>query len=167
MIPENRLAVLFSHVQETQIDDCLYHNTVEPPSLYRDHACDPADFPLQTMLQLRDHSDEVWYICFSHDGSMLATAGKDSSVFVYCTTTWTPRFHFKGGSALADSLGVSYVAWSPDDKHLLCCSQGNELAIYNVSDDVGEQSLEYHFRILTAACRMASVSPSPTLSATP
>ena len=68
MIPEHRLATLFTAVQQEQILNCRYHNTTVQPSLYTDHDCPAEDFPLQTLTELRNHSDEVWHLEFSHDG---------------------------------------------------------------------------------------------------
>ncbi|KAI7251177.1 hypothetical protein KC335_g16588, partial [Hortaea werneckii] len=71
MIPEHRLATLFTAVQEDQILNCRYHNTTAQPSLYTDHECSPDDFPLHNLTELRNHTDEVWHLDFSHDGSLL------------------------------------------------------------------------------------------------
>jgi WD repeat-containing protein 26 len=132
MIPEHRLATLFSAVQEEQILNCRYHNTIDQPSLYTDHECSADGFPLQVLTELRNHSDEVWHLEFSHDGSMLATAGKDGAVCIYDTRTWSIRSeireHERGGSADA-VRGVCYIAWSPDDQYLISCSQNNEFVV--------------------------------------
>ncbi|KAJ9639948.1 hypothetical protein H2199_006181 [Coniosporium tulheliwenetii] len=89
--------------------------------LYVDHSCDREDFPLKTVLELRNHHDEVWFLRFSHDGSMLATASKDCTVVIYDTTTFKP-LHI-----LADhDAGVCYVAWSPDDTKLISCAQAQD-----------------------------------------
>lgn len=144
MIPEHRLATLLTAVQEGQIVDCRYHNTIVPPSLYTDHECSAEDFPMQTNIELRNHSDEVWFLEFSHDGSMLATAGKDGLVVVYDTVRWRPLHEFRehersplasaGNSAAAasDNRGICYVAFSPDDQYLISCSQNNEFVVVNV-----------------------------------
>ncbi len=137
MIPEHRLATLLSEVQEHQILDCQYHNTDAQPSLYTDHECSPDDFPLQTLMELRNHSDEVWYVEFSHDGSMLATAGKDGLVCVYDTAHWTLRHEFREherNTTPAGDRGVVYVAFSPDDQYLISCAQNNEFVVVNVRD---------------------------------
>ncbi|KAF2166381.1 hypothetical protein M409DRAFT_66823 [Zasmidium cellare ATCC 36951] len=143
MIPEHRLATLLSSVQEEQILNCRYHNTTLQPSLYTDHECPADDFPLNTLLELRNHSDEVWFLEFSHDGSMLATAGKDGLVCVYDTTRWRLKHEFRehersplaSGSSSAgapENRGVCYVAFSPDDQYLISCSQNNEFVVVNV-----------------------------------
>lgn len=118
MIPEHRLAVLLDQVKEGWISNCLYHNTAASPSLYVDHGCDRDDFPSKTVLELRHHTDEVWFLRFSHDGTKLATTSKDATVVIYDTTT------FKVLHTLAEhKSGVCYVAWSPDDTRLISCVQ--------------------------------------------
>nr|POE87606.1 wd repeat-containing protein 26 [Quercus suber] len=138
MIPEHRLATLFTAVQEEQILNCRYHNTVIQPSLYVDHDCSPDDFPLQTLTELKHHSDEVWYLEFSADGSMLATAGKDGLVCVYDTASWRIRHEFREhertAAASENSRGICFVGFSPDSKYLISCSQNNEFVVVNVQD---------------------------------
>ena len=143
MIPEHRLASLFSAVQHEQIARCRYHNTTTPPSLYTDHECSADDFPLNAMTELRRHSDEVWYLEFSHDGTMLATAGKDGVVCVYETERWTLRHEFReherntGGDNNYEQgrgRGICHIAFSPDDQYLISCSICSEFVVLNVSD---------------------------------
>lgn len=83
MIPEHRLASLLHQVKQTQISKCLYHNTANSPSLYSDHKCDRNQFPLATVHVLKDHSDEVWFVQFSNDGTKLATSSKDNTVIIW------------------------------------------------------------------------------------
>ena len=85
MIPEHRLASLLHQVKQAQISKCLYHNTANSPSLYSDHSCPRDQFPLATIEILTDHSDEVWFLQFSHDGTRLASASQDFSVIVWDT----------------------------------------------------------------------------------
>lgn len=135
MIPEHRLATLLDAVQDEQILDCRYHNTTAQPSLYTDHECLPEDFPLISHTELKNHSDEIYNLEFSHDGSMLASAGKDGLVCVYDTTTWRLqheiREHDRGSSG--DS-SICYVAFSPDDQYLISCSRNNEFVVVNVRE---------------------------------
>jgi WD40 repeat protein len=135
MIPEHRLATLLTSIQQQQILSCQYHNTVVPPSLYTKHECSSKDFPLQTLTELRHQTDEVWYLDFSHDGSMLATAGKDGLVNVYDTKRWMILYEFREHERNAlEARGVCYVAFSPDDRYLISCSQNNEFVVMDVRD---------------------------------
>nr|OQO23613.1 hypothetical protein B0A51_08070 [Rachicladosporium sp. CCFEE 5018] len=135
MIPEHRLAELFTSVQTQREHDCLYHNTITPPTLYTDHECSPDDFPLQTLTELRTHSDEVWTLDFNSSGSLLASAGKDGVVMVYDTTRWKLVHEFREHErnvAGPDARGVCYLAFSPDDRYLVTCSQNNELTVFDL-----------------------------------
>ena len=96
------------------------------------------EFPLETLTELQNHADEVWYLEFSHDGSMLATAGKDGLVCVYNTQTWRLqaefREHDRNIAGSENNRGVNYVAFSPDAQHLISCSGNNEFVVVNVRE---------------------------------
>jgi WD40 repeat protein len=147
MIPEHRLATLLTSFQTDQILNCRYHNTTITPSLYTDHECPADDFPLQSLIELRNHSDEVWFLEFSHDGSMLATAGRDGLVCIYDTVRWKVRHEFREHDGHPEryerereratqrgSIGVVYIAFSPDDQYLISCSQANEFVVVSTRD---------------------------------
>jgi WD40 repeat protein len=121
MIPEHRLANLLEEVKQSWIAGCLYHNTPDSPSLYIDHVCDQNNFPMRPALELRNHSDEVWYLKYSHNGKMLASASKDATVVIYDTTTYKPIFRLEEHEG-----GITHVAWSPDDTKLVTCSHQRE-----------------------------------------
>lgn len=127
MIPDHRLAVLLNHVKQSQINQCLYHNTAAAPSLYSDHMCDRNDFPLRATIELSQHSNEVWYCEFSHDGTKLATASRDHSVIIYDTATFTVLHRF-----VEHEGPVAHVSWSPDDTKLIACSQDKKARVWNV-----------------------------------
>ncbi|KAE8154199.1 WD domain protein [Aspergillus avenaceus] len=127
MIPDNRLAVLLDHVKRNQINQCLYHNTATPPSLYSDHMCDREDFPLRIGIELSQHSDEVWYCQFSHDGTKLVTAGRDRGVIIYDTNTFAVLHKL-----MDHEEGVAHASWSPDDTKLITCSQDKKARVWNV-----------------------------------
>lgn len=127
MIPDHRLAILLDQVKQSQINQCLYHNTATPPSLYSDHLCDRDDFPLCTGLELSQHTDEVWYCEFSHDGTKLATAGRDHSVIIYDTSTFAVLHKLT-----EHEEGVAHASWSPDDSMLITCSQDKRARVWSV-----------------------------------
>lgn len=130
MIPEHRLSALLDEVKDSWIGNCLYHNTTESPSLYLDHNCEREDFPTKAVLDLKDHTDEVWYLKYSNDGSKLASTSKDTTIFIYETTTYKILHHLEDHQ---DS-GVTHLAWSPDDSKIVtCCSQPeNSARIWDV-----------------------------------
>ena len=44
-----------------------------------------ADFPCESVHVLSDHSEEVWFVKFSHNGSMLASGSKDGLIIIWNT----------------------------------------------------------------------------------
>ena len=44
-----------------------------------------SEFPSETVHILTDHSDEVWYLAFSRDGSQLASGAKDGQIILWDT----------------------------------------------------------------------------------
>lgn len=127
MIPDHRLAVLLDYVKRNQINQCLYHNTPSPPSLYSDHLCDRNDFPLRPTIELSQHSDEVWYCGFSHDGTKLVTTSLDHSVIIYDTSTFSVLHKL-----MEHDAGVAQASWSPDDSKLITCSQDKKARVWSV-----------------------------------
>lgn len=116
MIPDRRLAVLLDQVKTHQINDCFYHNTADSPSLYSDHKCDRSMFPSKMTIDLQHHTDEVWFLQFSHDGTKLASASKDRMIYIYDTRSFNILKKFTHQNY------VAYLAWSPDDKKLISCA---------------------------------------------
>ena len=128
MIPEHRLAHLLGQWKDSQLQNCLYHNTPETPSLYIDHSCTRDDFPLEILAELDQHTNEVWFVQFSNDGKHLATSGKDRTVVIYDATT------FRQKHVLSEHRdGVASVAWSPDDKILVSCSTDREGRLWDTN----------------------------------
>ena len=131
MIPEHRLAILLDQVKSNWINNCLYHNTKDSPSLYHDHICDQEDFPNRAIHELRNQDSEIWYLAFSNDGTKLASASKDKTVVIYDVGSnfahrWTLGDH---------EAGVCYLAWSPDDTKLLTCTRerDNSIRVWDVN----------------------------------
>lgn len=48
-----------------------------------DHVCEPDVFPRVTSMILEGHEDEVWNLQWSHNGTFLATCGKDERVLIW------------------------------------------------------------------------------------
>ncbi|KAL3247915.1 hypothetical protein ABHI18_012238 [Aspergillus niger] len=146
MIPDNRLAILLDHVKQTQINQCLYHNSASPPSLYSDHMCDRKDFPLRTGIELNQHSDEVWWCQFSNDGTKLVTASKDQTVIIYETSTFSVI-----QKLLGHEDGVAQCAWSPDDSKIITCSQDKTARVWSVETGRCLLTINHHRHPVTAA----------------
>ena len=140
MIPEHRLVALLDEVKAGWIANCLYHNTAASPSLYIDHSCERDEFPMKTVMELRNHKDEVWYLKFSNDGSKLASASRDRTIVIYDTATYKVLHRLDDHGS-----GVSHVAWSPDDSKLLSSSGSQE-------DQVVPVWWRYWLKMVLAMC---------------
>jgi WD repeat-containing protein 26 len=127
MIREHRLAELFEQVKRAQINSCLYHNTSLPPSLYSDHHCNREDFPLRTGVQLEEHSDEVFHVRFSPDGTKLASASMDKTAIIYDVANDFAVLH----KLEAHDREVTSVAWSPDSSKLITCSKDSKARVWD------------------------------------
>ncbi|QIX01481.1 hypothetical protein AMS68_006998 [Peltaster fructicola] len=137
MIPEHRLATLLNTVQTDQINRCTYHNTLTRPSLYHDHECSVEDVPMSFFHELRTHTDEVWTLEFSHNGTMLAAAGREGLVTVHDTTRWKVLYElrdYERSSVAIENRGVCQIAFSPDDRYLIACSYNSEFSVISMRD---------------------------------
>ncbi|KAH9813948.1 WD40-repeat-containing domain protein [Melampsora americana] len=136
LLPHRRLSHLLEQSKNLQRLQCLYHVTNPPISLLSNHTCSRFSFPIQTSHVLSQHSDEVWRIEWSHDGTRLASAGRDTRCIIWKLTpikddakhprpvpqnkapdkflTITVHLVLDGHPA-----GISCIAWSPDDSVLL------------------------------------------------
>ena len=131
MIREHRLAELFDQVKHAQINSCLYHNTSVPPSLYSDHMCSRDGFPLRTRVQLEEHSDEVFHVRFSPDGTKLASASMDKTAIIYDTSTFSVLHKLRD-----HGKEVTSVAWSPDSSKLISCSKDSKARVWDAEKGI-------------------------------
>ncbi|KAF8540353.1 WD40-repeat-containing domain protein [Trichophaea hybrida] len=129
MIPEHRLSSLLQQVKQTQISNCLYHNTSNSPSLYSDHTCDRNQFPSLTVELLSDHADEVYCVKFSNDGTKMASASKDKSIIIWDVENFELLFILS-----EHNKDVTYVDWSPDDTRLVSCSQDKTARLWDITE---------------------------------
>jgi WD repeat-containing protein 26 len=111
LAPEKRLRTLLQQARQYQLSQCLYHNitATEPFSLLHDHSCDryvvvclsivacvactnhltiataciSSLIPSICVQTLEMHDDEVWHVQFSHSGTMLASASRDSTAAIW------------------------------------------------------------------------------------
>lgn len=120
MIPENRLVHLVEQALDLQLDACRFHNSlVGEMSLLSDHQCSRDQIPSQTLQTLQEHSGEVWFLQFSHDGKYLASASADCSAIIWevkqdCQVALKHRL-------VGHQQPVCCVSWSPDNSQLLTC----------------------------------------------
>jgi WD repeat-containing protein 26 len=128
MIPEHRLSDLLHQAKRQWTSRCLYHNSAVPVSLYVDHSCGRHDFPDQPYRALSGHENEVWFLAFSADGSLLATAGGDKRVIV-----WDVRNDFERRAEFdTHGAGVCFVVWDGRpgfEARLLSCTREPDKAV--------------------------------------
>ncbi|GLB34733.1 putative WD40 repeat-like protein [Lyophyllum shimeji] len=155
MIPQRRFATLLNQAQAHQRQHCLYHNSPSDSSafsLYTDHHCNKSAFPRITTTILEVHTDEVWNMEWSHDGSYLATASKDKTAIIWrlsydaeaSTQEWTPHRILKD-----HPYAVGCLAWSKDDSVLLTSAE-NFIKIWNTKTGLCIRTLEQHSETVTA-----------------
>lgn len=81
--------------------------------------------PFPSLQILDTHRDEVWHVQFSHSGTMLASASKDTTALIW-------RVDPLGEPILMHTLAghekaVAFLTWSPDDSRILTCGADNEV----------------------------------------
>ncbi|XP_044501789.1 WD repeat-containing protein 26 homolog isoform X1 [Mangifera indica] len=135
IIPERRLEHLVEQALTLQREACMFHNSLDKDmSLYTDHHCGRDQIPSRTLQVLEAHTDDVWFLQFSHNGKYLASSSSDQSAIVW-------EVDMYGRVTLKHKLSghqkpVSCVSWSSDDQQLLTC--GVEEAIRRWDASSGE-----------------------------
>eukprot|EP00897_Mesotaenium_endlicherianum_P008127 jgi/Mesen1/7342/ME000377S06567 len=150
MVPERRLERLVEQALECQRAACVFHNTTPDAafSLFSDHQCGRDQIPTQTTQVLEDHTDEVWYLHFSHDGRRLASASKDQTVII-----WEVGDGSNGRVQhvlVGHSKPLSFVAWSPDDRLLLTCGNDLLVKLWDTHTGACRHTLHKHTEPVTA-----------------
>ncbi|XWS32984.1 hypothetical protein CRYUN_Cryun22dG0038200 [Craigia yunnanensis] len=131
MIPEKRLEHLVEQALVLQRDACVFHNSLDKEmSLYADHQCGRDQIPSQELQILQAHTDEVWFLQFSHNGKYLASSSNDQSAIIWEVDA--------NGVSLKRKLSghqkpISSVSWSPDDHELLTCGVEEVVRRWDVS----------------------------------
>ncbi|XP_010456450.2 PREDICTED: WD repeat-containing protein 26-like [Camelina sativa] len=140
IIPEKRLECLVENSLHIQRDSCVFHNTLDSDlSLYTDHQCGKHQLPSQTVQILASHTDEVWFLQFSHNGKYLASSSKDQTAIIW-------EINADGKISLKHTLvghqkPVIAILWSPDDRQVLTC--GAEEVIRRWDVDSGDCAQMY------------------------
>ncbi|CAI5477017.1 unnamed protein product [Closterium sp. Yama58-4] len=149
MVPDRRLEQLIESTVEMGRERCHYHNVAdEALTLFTDHSCGRDMIPTVTTQVLEHHSDEVWCVQFSHDGTRLATASKDHTAVVWQIDNSFShrRLHTLAGH----SLPLSYVAWSPDDSLLLTAGNDPFVCLWDAATGQLLRSFSKHHDAISA-----------------
>ncbi|ORZ20910.1 WD40-repeat-containing domain protein [Lobosporangium transversale] len=140
MVPENRLETMLKQAIELQVKNCLYHNHRNTTnSLYSDHACEKTGIPSVSRGVLRGHTNEVWYISFSHDGKYLASASQDTKVIIWSMETFEAIHTLEG-----HQKEVSWCVWSPDDTQLLTTGFDKMVKLWDVQTATCKSTFNRH-----------------------
>jgi WD repeat-containing protein 26 len=138
LLAENRLEGLLQQALDSQKRKTMYPYTKQRcVSLLEDLEHSPDRVPRQPLFRLQGHTDEVWFVQFSHNGQYLASASKDTSVIVWdwaglkagvVDEKTAVRCRLKGHSHV-----ICLISWSPDDTHLLSCAKDRSVRLWNVT----------------------------------
>lgn len=126
MIPRYRLAKLLHQAKQFQLSRANYRIDNTPFSLCKDFPDDRSKFPLKNTHVLSEHTDEVWYISFSHSGEYMASASLDKTVIVWKLSDFSVHAKLVG-----HERGVMCVEWSPDDKTLLTSGHDKKAILWD------------------------------------
>ncbi|KAL1204019.1 putative WD repeat-containing protein 26 [Cardamine amara subsp. amara] len=122
IIPKKRLEYLLEKALDLQRIYCRFHNVPDSDlSLYCDHHCHDHKIPSETVQTLEEHTDEVWYLEFSHNGKYLASASKDKSAIIWEIDS-EGKFSRKQ-TLVGHEKPVVMVLWSPDDIQVITCGE--------------------------------------------
>jgi len=81
---------------------------------------------VRRFVELDRQAGEIWQVVFSHDGTRLASAGKDGTAVIYEVGS------FDVIHVLSDhDSGVCSLSWSPDDTLLVTGSTDKHARIWN------------------------------------
>ncbi|MCL7029680.1 hypothetical protein MKW94_028453 [Papaver nudicaule] len=132
MIPERRLENLVEQALNVQRGSCVFHNSLDSAlSLFSDHQCGKDQIPSRTLQVLESHSDEVWFLLFSHDGKYLASSSNDRSAIIW-------EVHGDGVVTLKHKLTghqrpIMSISWSPDSRQILTCGLEDVIRLWDVN----------------------------------
>lgn len=127
MLPEHRLGVILDQFKDSQTSNCLFHTSLETPSLYSDHICERSQFPSEVALELDGKNKEIWQVAFSPDGTRLACCGSDPWLVIWDTETFG-LLHDINAHGAAEICNIS---WSPDSKMIVTCGRDHYAKVWN------------------------------------
>ncbi|KAI8451671.1 WD40-repeat-containing domain protein [Phakopsora pachyrhizi] len=112
LLPHERLPRLLEQSKDLQRLQCLYHVTNPRISLLSNHSCSRSSFPTENSHVLSRHTNEVWRIEWSHDGTRLASGGQSKTCIIWkMKNSRKPNLNgtgsLNGSSHLPSSRGIS------------------------------------------------------------
>lgn len=159
LLQENRLEHLLCQTIEQQKRATMFPYTRQSTvSLLEDMEHCQDRVPRNILHRLDGHTDEVWYVQFSHHGEYLASASKDATVII-----WRIRDLLSGACELHDAIlrqlqghsqMICSLSWSPDDSRLLSCGHDRSVRLWNVVTGECIRVFEGHSKEVTACAWM-------------
>ncbi|CAH2043646.1 unnamed protein product [Thlaspi arvense] len=141
IIPERRLEHLLETAFDLEVYECMYHNIPDSDlSLCSEHRCEKHKIPSETVQILEEHTDEVWFLKFSHNGKYLASASKDKSAIIWEIDA--ERKLLVKHKLVGHENPVVTVLWSPDDRQVITCGENEVIKRWDVNSGECVQSYE-------------------------
>ncbi len=124
---ENLLVRNLSHPKPVSFSSLAFDPRGERLAVSSGHQIFVWDVETGEQLQtLSKHTDNVLSVCFSHDGTRLATAGRDHTTMIWDTATWKPwTFDFKHPDVVREVRfvgGSSQLITACDDSIVRVCN---------------------------------------------
>ncbi|KAL5604207.1 hypothetical protein BROUX41_002189 [Berkeleyomyces rouxiae] len=146
MLPDKRLATLFSYFTENKAAACMYHTSRGTISLLEHHRCAEDQFPNELALELRFlEGQEIWQMRFNNSGTCLAAGSNNGRLVIWQTSNYTVLQDL----ALHDG-GISNIGWSPDDTRLVTCSTDKTAKLVDVTSGITIRKLASFAEALSA-----------------
>lgn len=159
LLQENRLENLLCQTIELQKRQTMYPYTRQRKvSLLEDMEHCESRVPREILHRLEGHTDEVWFVQFSHKGEYLASASKDATVIIWkclalqkgeCDIKNAALFKLKGHSEM-----IWFLSWSPNDKKLLSCGNDRSIRLWDIRTGKCTGVFEKHTEQITACAWM-------------
>lgn len=159
LLQENRLENLLCQTIEQQKQKTMFPYTRQSTvSLLEDMEHCQDRVPRNILHSLNGHTDEVWFVQFSHKGEYLASASKDATVIV-----WKVRALLNGTCFAQDSMlhklqghsqMICFLSWAPDDKRLLSCGNDRTIRLWSIETGQCVRVFERHTEPITACAWM-------------
>ncbi|KAF9913502.1 hypothetical protein BX616_009948, partial [Lobosporangium transversale] len=108
-------------------------------NMERVHTLTRTGIPSVSRGVLRGHTNEVWYISFSHDGKYLASASQDTKVIIWSMETFEAIHTLEG-----HQKEVSWCVWSPDDTQLLTTGFDKMVKLWDVQTATCKSTFNRH-----------------------
>lgn len=159
LLQENRLENLLCQTIEQQKRLTMFpytrQNTV---SLLEDMEHCQDRVPRNILHRLKGHTDEVWFVQFSHQGDLLASASKDSTVIIWKMRALLTGHCFAHEAVLHKLEGhsqmICFLSWSPNDRQLLSCGDDKTIRLWSIESGECERVFERHTLQISACAWM-------------